>query len=402
MRHTYDVIVIGGHIVGLSLSLACAKMGLQVLVIDAKSLDQSLSVWDQQSPFDLRVFAINRASEDLWQSLQVWSGIESRRCFPYTHLEVCDANSTAQLSLSAAERLQPNLGIIVEQQVCFQALLSQARQEPLIVIQSSVVVQSIKVDELEATVTLVGDVTFRAPLVVGSDGANSWVRTHVQIPLIRKDYGQQALVATVRPQICPKGMAYQCFDKTGPLALLPMNDVFSIVWSMTPEEANRRVSLPIKEFDKELTLQSQHRFGQLTLESERFLFPLTMQQAKKYVLPRMALAGDAAHTFHPLAGQGLNTGLRDVRMLVRVLQKALDKGWDRGSLFVLNQYQRECIGHNFALTTLMKALSWGFSTSLQPVKLLRQFGLNQMASQPFIKRWLIAEALGLEDINNGQ
>jgi 2-polyprenylphenol 6-hydroxylase len=397
MQKTHDVIVVGGNIVGLSLALASAQIGLQVLLLEVKSLEGASLVWDNENPFDARVFAINRASEVLFDSLNVWSEIEARRYFPYTHMEVCDATSAAQLCISAEEVLQPNLGTIVEQQVCFQALLGRVLETPSITLQSGALVQSIQVGVQSATVTVVGGIIFQAPLVVGADGAGSWVRAHLQMPSVREEYGQHALVATIRPSNHPRGMAYQCFDSMGPLALLPMEELVSIVWTVQPEKEKSLTSLSIAAFEKELTLQSQHRLGHLSLISERVAFPLAMQHAKSYVLPRIALVGDAAHTFHPLAGQGLNTGLRDVQMLVRALKKALDRKLDIGSLLVLNRYQRDCKGHNLSVIAAMKAFQWGFATSLQPVKLLRQFGLNHVASQSLIKRWLITEALGLQE-----
>lgn len=394
----YDLIVVGGSLIGLGLALTCAQKGLKVLVLEAKCLKDVPIDWDPDCKIDSRVFAVNRASEELFKEIGVWPGIIKRRSFSYDAMEVSDIQSAAALRMTAAEVLQPNLGFIIEQQVCLQALIEQVQKESKITVLSPVVIQTMDVTETDVTVMLANGDCFRATLIVGADGAGSWVRKHFQMPVVREEYGQTAVVATIRPAVSPEGMAYQCFDTTGPLALLPMGENVSIVWSTMPQKAAQLCQLPVLEFEKELTLQSQHRLGHLSLVSKRHLFPLAMQHAKTYVLPRVALVGDAAHTFHPLAGQGLNAGLRDVRMLRKILVEAQSRGQDIGHLFVLKRYQRAVIGHNLALIAAMKALQWGFATSLQPVKLLREFGLNRVAKQSFVKRWCITQALGLQDI----
>jgi 2-octaprenylphenol hydroxylase len=248
-----------------------------------------------------------------------------------------------------------------------------------------------------------------AKLVVGADGANSWLRNQMDIPLTFRDYDHHAIVATVKCSQGHQNTAWQVFLATGPLALLPLdstdkeNDLCSIVWSTSPEDAQRLNALSAEEFSKELTAASDGNLGCITLQSERFTHPLTMRMAQTFTQERVALVGDAAHTIHPLAGQGVNLGLLDAVSLSQLVsekitsmnqQKLIDEPWL--STRLLNEYSRWRKAEAAEMITAMEAIKQIFTPQQGAAKLVRGLGLSLLDNIKPVKQAMIKQALGLK------
>lgn len=303
MMQSVDVAIIGGGMVGLTLAAALADTELRVAVIEGRLPEQTL----EPLP-DLRVSALSRASERILQRVGAWPGIEARRLSPYSKMQVWEQDSFASIDFDAERLAQPNLGHIVENRVIQLALLERVQQLPNVTVLAPERCQNIAFGESEAWLSLESGQSLTAKLVVGADGANSWLRQQLDIPLTHWDYGHSAIVANIRCSETHEQTARQIFRPQGPLAFLPLpdSDLCSIVWSVSPQDAEQLCALSDEEFNKTLTAAFDHRLGLCKVEGDRQAFPLKMRYARDFVRERVALVGDAAHTIHPLAGQGVD------------------------------------------------------------------------------------------------
>jgi 2-octaprenylphenol hydroxylase len=360
-----DIIIVGGNVSGLTAALVLAKAGFTVSVWEAKAPPMTTQA------LDTRVFALNHSSLALLQSVNATPS----RITPYTHMDVWDKHTAGRFVLKASDVGKSTLGAIVEQSVLLDALITQIQQNPNIEWKTNHPVQAAHVTEKAVHLTSPHG-TQEASLLIGADGAASWVRQQFHFPLVQRDYGQQAIVATLIAAEPHQHTAYQCFDESGPLALLPLVNKLSLVWSITSDKAHHWMNAPAHDFEKAISLASEYRLGPLSLDSERFIFPLSMRHVAEYAKARVALVADAAHTFHPLAGQGLNVGLQDIQSLGEVLEAARQQGQDIGALTVLKTYQRARMGRNARTIALMKTFQWGFATPWWPAKMARRLGMG--------------------------
>lgn len=358
--------------VGAALALALAQREFAVVLIEARPppLD-----WDDGS-YDLRVSAITRASQQLFENLGVWSAIIKDRATPYQHMHVWDQAGLGEIHFDAADLAEPNLGHIIENRVLVRALW-QALAGTDVKQAAPAAIRSQQTTAHGVVVTLDDGSTVQAGLLVGADGARSQVRDAAGIACRVEDYLQTAVVATVRAEAGNQSTAWQRFMVDGPLALLPIQrDLFSIVWSTTPDEAGHLTTLAVEDFDAELTAMSEARLGQLSLLGERAAFPLRLQHAEQYVTPGIALVGDAAHVIHPLAGQGVNLGLLDVGALVDALVAGRQASRPLGALRTLRPYERARRGHNTATQLAMDGFKHLFGSQAPGVSVLRNLGLG--------------------------
>ncbi len=383
-----DIAIVGGGMVGMATGVGLAKAGFQVAVIDPHRPEAPAG-----EP-DLRVSAINRASERWLRELGAWQNLPAERLGPYTAMAVWDKDSLGKIGFDAADLDEPNLGHIIENRAIAYALWQVAERQSNLTLHLTRP-KAMALGEREAWLTLDDDTLLSARLLVGADGAQSWVRQQAQVPLTFRDYGHHALVATIRTQRPHDQVARQVFLPQGPLALLPLADpnLCSIVWSCPPEQAASLAAVDAATFGQRLTAATEARLGTLTLASERATFPLTMRYARDFVRPRLALMGDAAHTIHPLAGQGVNLGFGDSQALVNLL--AQNRQRDPGEARLLNRYGRARKAAAQEMLAAMDGFRWLFDGSNPVKKGVRDLGLNLVDHAAPLKKRLLSHALGL-------
>jgi 2-octaprenylphenol hydroxylase len=412
----FDILIVGGGMVGLTLALSVRQQTeLTVALVDTTPIN---AISDQP---DVRVSAINIASKQIFENLNVWSMIEEQRLQAYTDMHVWDKAGFGKLHFSLSDLKQntanEQLGWIIENSVVRSALWEKAQADQGITFYTENRLSNIGIGDSEVFASFeatnananANPMPITAKLVVGADGANSWLRNQMDIPLTFRDYDHHAIVATVKCSQGHQNTAWQVFLETGPLALLPLdshdkeNDLCSIVWSTSPEDAQRLNALSPEEFSKELTAASDGNLGSITLESERFTRPLTMRMAQAFTQERVALVGDAAHTIHPLAGQGVNLGLLDAVSLSQLIsekittmnqQKLMDEAWLSSRL--LNEYSRWRKTEAAEMIAAMEAIKQVFTPQQGAVKLVRGLGLSILDNIKPVKQAMIKQALGLK------
>lgn len=393
MMQSVDIVIVGGGMVGLALAAALKHSELRIAVIEGRVPSLELA----ELP-DVRVSALSRSSEIMLRNLGAWQGITSRRAAPYSAMEVWERDSFARIEFSANQMTQPDLGHIVENRVIQLALLEQVQKQANVTLFMPAQCQSLAVGESEAWLTLDNGQSLTAKLIVGADGANSWVRQQQDIPLTHWDYGHSALVANVRTVEPHQSTARQVFTPQGPLAFLPMSDPYmsSIVWSTEPNRAQRLLSLSELEFNKILTAEFDHRLGLCEVVGERAAFPLKMRYARDFALQRIALVGDAAHTIHPLAGQGVNLGLLDAASLAQELLALWHQGEDIGLLKNLRGYERWRKTEAAKMIAAMQGFKDLFEGDNPAKKLIRGIGMQLAGQLPGAKDEIMKRALGLK------
>ncbi len=388
MISRYEVVIIGGGMVGLTLACALGKAGRKVAVVEAREPQ----AWEKNSDYDLRVVAVNRASQNVLQRLGAWSRIEAMRVSPYEKMFVWDAGGSGEIAFSAADLGEPDLGHIVENRVIQLALLAELDTLPSVDWLCPAKVERFVTDEKEAIVTLDDGRLLMTQLVVGADGANSFVRDMAGIGLKQRDYGQQGIVAAVTPELPHAFTAWQRFQPDGVLALLPMADGrCSIVWSVESTRAETLLAMSEEEFLQQISEAFDYKLGSIVATSERVGFPLRGRHAAEYVKPRVALVGDAAHTVHPLAGQGVNLGFMDAAALGEILA---DSKRDLGSYSLLRKYERARAGENLVMQRLMEGFKLVYGQQQPAVKWLRNAGMSAAHAALPVKNLMMGYALG--------
>ena len=392
MAAAIDIVVAGGGVVGLTTAAVLAKQGYGVTVIDARP---SAPAW-QRDQYDQRVVALTRASQQLLQQLGAWDGVALRRLSPYTAMQVWDGQGSGAIRFDAAAIAEPDLGHIVELSA-IEAALQAVLQQQQVSIRRGRKLSRAEPDRDGISLTLDDGQTLLAKLLIAADGAQSGLREQAGIALHEHDYDHHALVAQIHCEQPHQQAAWQRFTEHGPLALLPLADVHqcSIVWSQPPAQTEAALELSDEAFSAALTQAFEGRLGALTVQSKRLSFPLKMRHAESYLGERLLLLGDAAHTMHPLAGQGLNLSLADVAALQTVLATAKQRQLDPGQRAVLRPFERARRADN----TLMLAVVGGFRSLFArtelPAVIARNLGMSLLDEHVHAKAWLTRRALGL-------
>lgn len=387
--------IVGAGIVGLTSALAIAnKTSLRIALVESKPFS---AVWEKEKYAD-RVSAISKASENIFKNLQSFASMRAKRISPYQKMHVWDAEGTGEIHFAADLMHEDTLGFIIEDNVMRASLFEKIQENPLIEILSGHL-HALHKKENHVELIYLNEEVLKTKLVIGADGAQSWVRETLQIPLKNYDYEQTAIVCNVETEKPHEKTARQIFLKEGPLAFLPLHSPHdcSIVWSAKHEYAKQLLALNATEFAEKLSDAFQYTLGKVTLMSSLKHFPLRMRHVNHYVQDRIALVGDAAHTIHPMVGQGVNLGLLDAVTLAEVITDAFQKNRDFGSFQTLRRYERFRKSETVTMIAMIDVLKHLFSSETKSVKQLRSMGLNFTNRTPWLKNFFAKYALGKRD-----
>lgn len=384
-KHEYQVVIVGGGLVGASLAVALGQSGVRVAVIEATALSA-----DQQPNYDDRSIALAQGSQQIFSGLGLWERLETQ-VSPIHTIHVSDRGHFGFTRLRHSEEGVPALGYVAPSRVLGKALLSRLAELESVTLFAPAEVQSFTVAGTAVTIEISlqkKSVTLAAKLLVAADGATSDIRDRLGIATAQTDYGQTAIIANLTPGKPHRQIAYERFTDTGPMALLPMtDDRCALVWTLSNATADEVMQLDDKTFLEQLQARFGFRLGYFSKVGQRQAFPLQMVRARESVRPRLALIGNAVHTLHPVAGQGFNLGLRDVAALSEVIVDAIGQGRDIGDPLVLKTYadwryqdQRRVVAFTDGLVRL-------FSSPLAPVRWVRNAGMLAFDLMPPAKRW---------------
>ncbi len=385
-----DLLIVGAGSAGLTLALLLANSGLKITVLEQGPAPTT-------GPVTLkRVSALNLASERLLTRLGVWQNLTAKPA--YQAMSVWEADSFAKISFDAQTSQLPSLGSLVDNEELRQALYQQLQGCPAVRLDFNVCIQSISAGAAQNLVSTDQGV-YLSRLLVGADGANSLVRRELKMPQRFWDYDHHAIVALVKTSEPHQATARQVFLPTGPLALLPMADphLVSIVWSTSPEQASTLCEMDANLFNQQLTAACQSVLGPLDVVSPRSSYPLRMRYSTRWVEQNAVLVADAAHTIHPLAGQGMNLGLMDVAALAELILANVSGGKLTVETRWLRQYERWRKAEAQQMIVLMEAFKRGFMAQNPVVKLVRAVGMRAVDRLPLLKEQLLAAAVGERD-----
>ena len=388
----YEVAVVGGGMAGLACALGLIKEGFKLAVIEAKSCVNSFNL---NQPIK-RVSAINPASEGLLQSLGVWQGIVNARSNDYVAMEIWDQNTSAELKLHAHAFSLANLGVIVENDLIVAKLYQSLHDTSATIFECAEINQITQLNGKNRIELVDGDV-IECALIVGADGASSFTRELFGFSHSQKPYQQHAIVANMKTEKCHQSVAYQRFLSNGVLAFLPLSqpDLCSIVYSVNNDCWNDILAFNEEAFNEHLYITSGGRLGRLELKSPRMSFELIERHVDYYCQNGVVLIADAAHTIHPLAGQGINLGFADVKALIDTLVQAKKQQRNIADLSTLVKYEQKRRVENQIMLEMMKRLKQLFCNDSFWVKPLRELGMNAINQSNLLKRFLIEQATGL-------
>lgn len=389
----YDVVIVGGGMVGLSLALSLAQNHFKVAVIEKNTPPQMSEVPT------LRVSAFNLASETLFKQLEVWESILGGTTAAYQAMSVWEKDSSGHIEFNAKANGVEHLGLIAENHRVQVALWQSASKNTQITLIADSEITQIAFGENEVFVSLKNGM-LTSKLIVAADGAHSIVRNYADVPMTFWDYKHHALMARIKTDEAHNNVARQIFSANAILAFLPQSDphTSTIVWSGLPDDIAQLQTCDEKSFNQRLGVEFDMRLGLCELSSERQTFPLTARYAHHFAKERLVLIGDAAHTIHPLAGQGVNLGLMDVALLSEELVRLKKAGKDFGRHYYLGSYERQRKQQAVKILALMQGFQDLFAGKHLVKKGIRTLGVSLVNKLPFVKRQIMTHALGLHDM----
>jgi len=394
----FDVVIVGGGMVGTSIAAALRDADVQVALIEPNQPQQPPVELTNCAQYDVRVSAITAQSQSFLEKIGAWDLIPQQKLSPYTGMQVWDAEGTGQVEFSAAELHVDCLGTIVENRETVWAL-QQAINDCENIQQIREWVSHIDNQNEDGTTPLFlnNGEQLNARLVIGADGALSRVKQWAEFGNREWDYHHKAIVATVKTELPHQDTAWQRFRQQGPLALLPMAEAntCSIVWSTSEEECDAMLALSENDFCQALSTAFESRLGRIAEVGPRAAFPLRQRHAKNYVVPGIALVGDAAHTIHPLAGQGVNLGFKDAAALSEEIQRAIKAGISPGDISVLKRYERRRQGDNLAMMAVMESFKRLFAAEQPLLRWMRNEGMRLFNKANMVKQHVVMQAMGL-------
>ncbi|GAB3670384.1 UbiH/UbiF/VisC/COQ6 family ubiquinone biosynthesis hydroxylase [Salinisphaera aquimarina] len=385
----YDVAVVGGGMVGAVLAVALEQTGFAVALIEAKQPGR----FDAQADYDLRLSAIAPGPRRVLANLGLWETVERTRACAFTGMKVWDAGGHAELFLEHTAIGLPELGHIVENELVVDTAWQTLGSVDVF---CPAMLADLEIEPDRACLRLDDDSVITAALVVGAEGANSPVRGFAGIETTGWAYGQRCTVGAVTPEKHHRHIAWQRFTETGPVAFLPLSDGrCSLAWHADEALADELKALDHDAFCARLTEASGGVLGKIEKMDTRAAFPLKLLHAKRYCDHRIALAGDAAHVLHPMAGQGVNLGLLDVAELVGALEAGREAGRDAGDLTYLKRYQRARMAENLLMMGATDALKRVYGSRLPWLRQLREQAIASAAGLAPVRQLMIHHAVGL-------
>jgi len=391
MKENFDVIIVGGGMVGAAVACCLGDSHLRVALIEAQP-PQPFSV-DQ--PHDLRVSALSIASKNILQTIGAWEGVTSRRYCPFKRMRVWE--SAGDTTFNSDDIQCAELGFIVENRITQLALLDRLPNFSNVKVFMSNIINKINYNGVGSEILLADERVLETKLLVAADGGQSRVRQAVGLGVTSWDYNQHALVIYVETAYPQQDITWQRFVPSGPQAFLPLTGHYgSIVWYQSPDEVRRLQALPFDALQTELLAAFPDCLGEIRQILGVASFPLKRQHAQQYVKQGVALVGDAAHMINPLAGQGVNIGLLDAAALAEVLVDAQKRGKHIADLTVLKRYEVMRRNENLKMMTVMDVFYKSFSNDILPVKLIRNFGLGLAQRLTPVRNKVMRAAMGLE------
>lgn len=385
----YDIVIVGGGLVGASLAAALKDSGLTLALIEASSTSKPD---DTPGNWDNRIYAISPGSRRFLEQIGAWSHLNELRIEAITQMRIFGDTGSA-LDFSAYQMGVDELACILENHALQHALWQILQDQDNLTLLHPAHVAALTVNDTDTTVTLQDGRSFNANLIVGADGRNSWVRKQAGISATPIDYQQHGVVANFNCKTPHRGIAHQWFHPTGILAMLPLpGNGVSIVWSVSPEKSAELLSLSPEALCKQVCAASHHKLGELQLITAAAAFPLRLLTLPNISAKRIALIGDAAHNMHPLAGQGVNTGFRDARQLAQLLN---DRGGcsDCGDAQLLRRYERMRKEDIYSMQATTYGLKNLFCNDDPILRNLRNIGLNTTNLLSPFKKQLMQHAL---------
>jgi 2-octaprenyl-6-methoxyphenol hydroxylase len=389
--YDYDLVIVGGGIVGLTLASALKDSGLNILLIEAKV--SSAAVAKGQA------YAVHMLSARIYKGIGIWDKILPQIA-KYRQVRLSDADYPGVVEFETNDIGTPELGYVAEHQALLEPLQEFVQNCPNVTYLCPAEVMSTSYHQDVVTIEIkIADQlsTVRSKLLVAADGSRSPIRQAAGIKTHGWKYWQSCIVAFVKPEKPHNNTAYERFWPSGPFAILPLpQNRCRIVWTAPHEEAKALCALDDEQFLQELSQRFGNQMGKLELLGDRFVFQVQLMQSDRYVLPRLALVGDAAHNCHPVGGQGLNLGIRDVAALAQVIQKAHQAGEDIGKIRVLKRYERWRQIENLTILGFTDMLDRMFSNQFPPVVFVRRLGLWFLRTVPALKVFMLKLMIGLK------
>ncbi|BAS55012.1 ubiquinone biosynthesis hydroxylase [Leptolyngbya boryana NIES-2135] len=386
----FDIAIVGGGVVGTTFACALKDSGFRIALIEAELTSQAVS--------RAQAYSISLLSSRIFEGMGIWQEIRSQ-VETYKRVQLTDANSPNAVKFAPNDIGTETLGYVAEHRVLISALhqLLKSCSNVELFCPAKVVKTEFQANGATLDVILNGEIQqIRSHLVIAADGSRSPLRQQAGIKTFGWQYGQACVVATLKLESPHDNTAYEWFWSTGPSGILPLtDDRYRIVWTTNRAEAEKLVALDDRQFIETFQQRYGSKFGTPQIEGNRYLFPIQLMHSRRYVLPQLALIGDAAHSCHPLGGQGINMGIRDAAALAQVLQTAQKRGEDIASLKVLRRYERWRQWENLIILSITDILNRTFSNQIFPIVQLRRFSLWFVQNIPPIRSLVFRIMSGL-------
>ncbi|KJV69399.1 FAD-dependent monooxygenase [Candidatus Neoehrlichia procyonis] len=384
----YSIIILGGGINGVIAGIGLAKKGLSTAIVDINSC--------LLSTVGNKVFALSKKSQEILQSINIWEDV--KRFCPIYDILIHDSNSPVSIHYNNRTVCEDPMGYVVEGSYLFSILKKHLKN---LDIYTSIAYKSVFVKENFVEIQFENEKVLRASLIVCAEGKNSKIRELLQIPTIKYDFKQSCIVCNITHENCHNNIAIEHFLPNGPLAILPMynKNTSSIVWTEKSDTVKMLTKLDKEDFEVELQKRCKDYLKGIKLKGDVFFYPISLTFAKKIYGNRIILIGDAVHCIHPIAGQGLNLGLRDIEKLINNIEMAQLHKIDIGSDYVLKSIFRDRCFDNFSMTFITTGLNAVFSNKSCIIKIIRNIGMFSIENSETLKKFLIKHAMGIGVFN---